>query len=36
MRYELTDQKWTAIKAMVPNKPRGRAHLLFAIRHSLP
>ena len=31
MRYELTDQKWTAIKAMLPNKP----HLPFAIRYSL-
>src|SRR6201993_438640 len=23
MRYELTDHEWTAIKAMLPNKPRG-------------
>jgi hypothetical protein len=23
MRYELTDDEWTAIKAMLPNKPRG-------------
>ena len=23
MRYELTDQEWTAIKPMLPNKPRG-------------
>jgi transposase len=23
MRYELTDCKWTAIKPMLPNKPRG-------------
>ena len=23
MRYELTDYEWTAIKAFLPNKPRG-------------
>jgi transposase len=23
MRYELTDGEWTAIKPMLPNKPRG-------------
>jgi transposase len=23
MRYELTDYEWTAIKPMLPNKPRG-------------
>jgi hypothetical protein len=23
MRYELTDEEWTAIKPMLPNKPRG-------------
>jgi hypothetical protein len=23
MRYELTDREWTAIKSMLPNKPRG-------------
>ncbi len=23
MRYELTDDEWTAIKPMLPNKPRG-------------
>jgi transposase len=23
MRYELTDREWAAIKAMLPNKPRG-------------
>src|SRR5256714_2746191 len=23
MRYELTDQEWSAIKLMLPNKPRG-------------
>ena len=23
MRYELTDAEWTAIKLMLPNKPRG-------------
>ncbi len=22
-RYELTDHEWTAIKSMLPNKPRG-------------
>jgi transposase len=23
MRYELTDYEWTAIRPMLPNKPRG-------------
>jgi transposase len=23
MRYELSDYEWTAIKSMLPNKPRG-------------
>jgi transposase len=23
MRYELTDEEWTPIKPMLPNKPRG-------------
>jgi transposase len=23
MRYELSDDEWTAIKPMLPNKPRG-------------
>jgi transposase len=23
MHYELTDHEWAAIKAMLPNKPRG-------------
>ena len=23
MRYELTDQEWTAIRPMLPSKPRG-------------
>ncbi len=23
MRYELTDHEWTAIKPLLPNKPRG-------------
>ena len=23
MRYELSDYEWTAIKPMLPNKPRG-------------
>jgi transposase len=27
MRYELTDNEWSAIKPMLPNKPRGRALL---------
>ena len=27
MRYELTDQEWTAIKPMLPNKPRGVARV---------
>ena len=25
MRYELSDDEWTAIKPMLPNKPRGVA-----------
>jgi transposase len=25
MRYELTDHEWTAIKPMLPNKPRTRS-----------
>ncbi len=24
MRYELSDCEWSVIKAMLPNKPRGR------------
>jgi transposase len=46
MRYELSDYEWTAIKPMLPNKPRGvqrvndrrvlRWHLLgLALRCSL-
>ena len=27
MRYELTDHEWVAIKAMLPNKPRGVARV---------
>ena len=27
MRYELTDYEWTAIKPMLPNKPRGVARV---------
>jgi transposase len=27
MRYELTDHEWTAIKPMLPNKPRGLARV---------
>jgi transposase len=27
MRYELTDQEWTVIKPMLPNKPRGVARV---------
>jgi transposase len=34
MRYELTDDEWTAIRPMLPNKPRGvpRVNDLAAIR----
>jgi transposase len=45
MRYELTDHEWSAIKPMLPNKPRGVArvndrrpqwHLLgFTVRGAL-
>ena len=27
MRYELTDHEWSAIKPMLPNKPRGVARV---------
>jgi transposase len=27
MRYELADHEWTAIKPMLPNKPRGLARV---------
>jgi len=27
MRYELSDYEWTAIKPMLPNKPRGVRHV---------
>ena len=27
MRYELSDYEWTAIKPMLPNKPRGIRHV---------
>jgi transposase len=27
MRYELTDNEWSAIKPMLPNKPRGVARV---------
>jgi transposase len=27
MRYEFTDYEWAAIKAMLPNKPRGIPHV---------
>lgn len=27
MRYELSDAEWTAIKPMLPNKPRGVARV---------
>jgi hypothetical protein len=27
MRYELNDFEWTAIKPMLPNKPRGVRHV---------
>jgi transposase len=28
MRYELTDNEWTAIKPFLPNKPRGARNLV--------
>ena len=31
MRYELTDYEWTAIKPMLPNKPRGDRRVLNGI-----
>jgi transposase len=27
MRYELSDNEWCAIRAMLPNKPRGVARV---------
>jgi transposase len=27
MRFQLTDHEWVAIKAMLPNKPRGVARV---------
>ena len=27
MRYELSDEEWTAIRPMLPNKPRGVARV---------
>jgi transposase len=27
MRYKLTDLEWTALKPMLPNKPRGVARV---------
>jgi transposase len=27
MRYQLTDEEWTAIKPMLPNKPRGMSRV---------
>jgi hypothetical protein len=35
MRYELTDHEWTAIKPMLPNKPRGVTAIGYASRPSL-
>ena len=32
MRYEITDYEWTAIKPMLPNKPRGAFVQLASIR----
>ena len=34
MRYELSDYEWTAIKPILPNRPRGvrRVHAGIAIR----
>jgi transposase len=29
MRYELTDEEWTAIKPMLPNKPPGASIRLW-------
>ena len=28
MRYEISDYEWTAIKPMLPNKPRGVRHVM--------
>jgi hypothetical protein len=40
MRYELSDYEWTAIKPMLPNKPRPSRpqwHLLgFALKRGMP
>jgi len=37
MRHELTDEEWTAIKPMLPNKPRGvpRVNDRRVLRHVL-
>jgi transposase len=32
MRYELTDNEWSAIKPMLPNKPRGR-NVSMTLKH---
>jgi hypothetical protein len=31
MRYELSDEEWTAIRPMLPNKPRGGSDHAFGI-----
>jgi transposase len=31
MRYELSDYEWTAIKPMLPNKPRGVRRFLLLV-----
>jgi transposase len=32
MRYELTAYEWTAIKPMLPNKPRGVRRAMTVVR----
>src|SRR6476660_4100093 len=38
MRYELSDYEWTAIKPMLPNKPRGvrRVGIFWVLRSGAP
>ena len=31
MRYELSDYEWTAIKPMLPSKPRGVRHVSWRL-----
>ena len=33
MRYELSDYEWTAIKPMLPNRPRGVRPYLYRARN---